>query len=388
MIPAIHYDPFSPEMHEDPYPTYRLLRDACPAYHNEERGFWALSRYADVQAAARDWGTFSNRAGVDLGEYAGQYGNGDFIETDPPDHDRLRNVVRHAFTPKHIRTLEDAVRVKATELLDQAAQQDPPDLAADFAWPLPVQMISEILGVPGADRQTVYEWTVAFLAKAPGKDAPSREALDAIEAFQAYFEGLARDSQSSPTNGLIDDIAAAVQSGEMRADEICGMCTLLFAAGMETTASLVTNALVLLDRFPDQRRKLIEDPSLIPTGLEEILRYESPVQSLGRVTTREVEIEGAVIPAGERVLLLWGSANRDERRYDDPDVLDLTRSPKRHVAFGDGIHHCLGAPLARLEGKVALELLLERIPEYEVVGPIRRADSHHARGLARLPVRL
>lgn len=381
------YSPFSAEAHDDPYPLYRTLRDELPAYHNEEYGFWALSRYEDVQAAARDWRTFTSIHGQDLDGLGDIFGPGHFIDDHPPDHDRLRNVLRQRFSPRGVQILEGKVRTAVRETLSECIERGEADLAAEFAWPLPVVMISHLLGLPSTDRPLLEEWATLLSLRTPDEPAIPPTAIEATRQLREYFGEVLRFRRKKRGDDVLSDIVSAERRGEIRTDEIMGMCYLLFLAGTETTGSLLANAVALLDQFPDQREFLRADSSRIPTAIEEMLRYEAPVQVLGRVTTQAVVRYEEVIPEGSRVLLIFGSANRDGRRFDEPDRLDLERQISRHLGFGDGIHFCLGAPLARLEARVALEEILVRAPNYAVSGPVTRRHMHTTRGLESVPVK-
>ncbi len=381
------YDPYSDAAHEDPYPFYTSLRENYPVYHNPDRGIWALSRFEDVKAAARDWKTFSSDEGVEIEGYAKFFGAGDIVDMDPPRHDQLRKVVSARFNPSQIAALEPTIRAQAESLTDALAGSSKADLARDFAIPLPASVFSHMLGLPVDEWSMVFDWFSTMMDRPPGQDRPSDAAHAAKTSLQAYFGDCIAERRGRDTDDILGDVARAEAQGAILLDEVPGLCTLLLAAGMETTASLLTNALALLARNPDQRAALRDlEWSVPPKAIEEFLRFESPVQWLGRVTTRDIDMHSVTIPAHERVLLLFAAANRDPRRFEDPERFDLSREPERHLAFGEGIHHCLGAPLARLEARVGLEALLKRIPDYEIDGPVTRYHAHHIRGLASLPV--
>ena len=373
---------------DDPYPTYRRLRDEAPLYRDEERGIWALSRFDDVQSSARDWPTFSSGEGNDhddghrLFEPAG-----DISGIDPPDHTRLRKALRAAFRPSEIRArFEPAVRLKARTLIDRFADLGRADLAQDLARPLPGAMVCTWLGFPEEDHPQLLDWFGHLLDRVPGQHALPASALDARDRMRAYVEAAAAERRVAPRADLLTVLVQAQADGTISGDELLGCSLLLFMAGITTTSGLISNSLYHLDRFPDQRELMRLEPERIPAAIEELLRFEAPIQTLIRVTTREVESYGKVIPRGVHVSLIWASANRDERRWSDPDRLDITRAPERHVAFGEGIHHCIGAPLARLEARIAFEELFARIPTYAVTGPIRRVTTPTDRALESLPV--
>ena len=384
------FNPSAPENLEDPYPAYRQLRDEAPVHHNPELGLWMISRYHDVQTTARDYETFSSAEGVDP-EIAGWlFGPGYFINSDPPWHDILRKVIRDRFTPRAIKELAAPIEGKVSALLGPLLERRGGDLAVDLAQELPTEVVSELLGVPEADRGTVSHWHKAvFFDRRPGELEMTDEARDALPPFADYFRQLARERRREPREDFISELASAKLDGPWAdlADEIVvGLCLLLFSAGTETTHSLLGNAFLLLSDRPDLRRALAGDPGRIPALVEEVVRFESPVQHLARTTTRDAELHGETIPEGSRVLLMFGSANRDERYWPEPDRFDPARDPKRHLGFGEGIHFCLGAPLARLEAQIALEAFFSRVVDYEVSGPVVRSTRATNRGLHSLPV--
>lgn len=381
------YDPFSPATVENPYPTYRILRDNFPVYLNEELGVWAVSRFEDVQQVARDWKAFSSARGVDLDNTNQELsGPGNFLEMDPPRHDELRKIVRNIFTPKSMQSHEGWVRGKAEELAAGFVERGTADLAEEFSSRLPLLMACHLLGFPEEDSELMGRLFREAFQRTPGTGGIPSHAVDANAKMQDYFMEAIAERRKRPREDVLSQVVTAEIGGEQLEEETTGMCFLLFAAAIETTSSLISNSLLALGRHPDERAKLIEDPSSISSAIEELLRYDSPIQHLERTTTRPVEMYGRTIPEGAWVVLLFGSANRDERVFDDPDRLDVTRQIKRHLAFGEGIHHCLGAPLARLEARVALETLLPRIREYEVLGPVKRLSKQNLRGLVSLPV--
>jgi cytochrome P450 len=387
---TVELDPFSHEIHADPYAIYRALRDELPAYYSERHDFWALTRFEDVQAAARDWWTYSNAAGVDLDGTGGQYSAGNFLDMDPPVHDQLRAVLRRQFVPKEIGTLEDEVRRESADLLDQLEERGDGDLVLDFAAALPVAMICNLLGVPRADRHAVQEWTRSEITRDCGTPELPEVAMRAVEAMKWYFAELVAERRGMRGDGpddLLQSIVAALYDGRLATEaEAVDMCLLIVTAGTETTTAMISNSLLALDRQPDQRDLLLAGEVGEAGAVEELLRFESPIQMLARVTKDEVRLHGQVIPVGARLVLVYGAANRDERRWSEPDRLILDRAPQRNLAFGEGIHHCLGAPLARLEGRVALPAFLRRFPEYRVTGEPAYHHKHNARGLSHLPV--
>jgi hypothetical protein len=384
MSVALHYDPFL--FYEDPYPVFRQLRDDAPLYRNDERGIWVLSRFADVRAAGRDWRTFSSAEGVDIDD--SHLGPGSFLDADPPRHDELRRMLHAEFTPARMRRLEERIAARVDELLGPLVAAGGGDFAADFALRLPVSVVAGLLGVPASDQPDLERWYFGMLEREPGRTEVTEGAVRAAAEMRSYIEAVVADRQRSPRQDVLSVIAAAHADGRVSADAVGGMTRLLLLAGIHTTASLIANTLVVLEDRDGDRAALARDPRSIARAVEELLRYLSPVQAGARVTTRAVELHGQTVEAGEKVLLLWASANRDERVFADPETLDLTRPPARNLAFGEGIHFCLGAPLARLEARIAFERLFARMGAYRVSGPIGRHFTFLERGIARLPVAL
>lgn len=391
------YDPFSREVREDPYPIYRALRAETPVYHNAEHDLWVLTRFDDVQAGAREWKALSSVKGTGLDRSEKQlFGSGEagnFTITDPPVHTALRGMVRKLFTPRAIKeAYTPPIQAEVARLLDSMEGSESPDVIVDFARKLPAAIVTSWLGFPRDDVEHVADLSVRALAREVGNPAMPASAFPALEELKAYIAGLISHRHSEPSDDVVTWVLdAANEEGfaRRRADDFAGNVALFFyAAGTETTAALIGNALLALDQNPDQREILIQDPSIMPRAVEEFLRYDSPLQHVMRTTTEDKEIRGITIPQGSRAMLLFGSANRDEARWERSDELDLTREPLRHLAFGEGIHFCLGAPLARLEAPLALSAFLERWPDYEVAGPTERLPGFSVRGLDRLPVRL
>jgi len=387
--PPFEWDPLVPL--DDPYPAYRELRDHAPCYHHPERDVWVLTRFDDIVAAAKDWETFSSSAGGTGNDVDDTYQlflpAGDLPAADPPLHTRLRGALRLAFSPSALKIrFEPAVRAKVRELIDGFIDAGRADFAFDFARPLPATTMFTWFGFPEVDHDELLAWFDDMLQRTPGRRELPTVALAARDRLRLYVQDIARDRRRAPGDDLMTFLVQAVDAGQLTDDELLGASLLLFVAGITTTSGLISNSLLHLARFPDQRRVIVSEPAAIPAAVEELLRYDAPLQMLVRTTTRDVEVAGPVIPTGATVVLVWASANRDERRWPDPDLLDLTRQPERHAAFGEGIHHCLGAPLARMEGRIAFEELFRRIPEYEVAGPIVRVKTPTDRALERLPV--
>jgi cytochrome P450 len=383
----LEYDPI--QFYADPYPIYRHLRDNAPAYRNDERGVWVLSRFDDVQAAARDWETFVSGRGVDVFAEDFSHGPGDFLEMDPPRHDELRHIIRSDFAPKRIKSLEPVIRERVVELVEALAEEPDCDLSKQFAQRLPLTMIAELWGVPREDHHVLEDWFVRMVGRVPGQIEMPEDVWLAAAEMKEYVTDALRERRTAPREDLLTTIGAAVADGRMHEDEVDGMTRILLIAGIHTTSTLIANTLLLLSALPEERRALAAEPELIPVAIEELLRYESPVQWLGRAAARDYVLHDAVIRKGERLILLWGSANRDERKFDNPEVLDLRRSPVYHMAFGQGIHHCIGAPLARMESRIAFEEFFTRVADYEIVGPVERLFTRQEqRGIASLPARV
>ncbi len=385
----VRFNPYDYEFHDDPFPVYRALRDQAPCYRNDELGFWALSRHDDVVSALHDPDTFCSRYGITLEE-----GNPlpMLLTTDPPEHTRLRRLVSRAFTPRRVADLEPSIRTLSTGYLEAVRDRDAIDLIADYAALLPMDVISKMLGVPDSDQHQLRAWSDALLHREEGVPDVTPEGVEAATHLYKYFSAFVADRRAHPGG---DDFTAALiaaeADGEALTDEqVVGFCFLLIIAGNETTTKLLGNCMLAMQRFPSERAKVVGDFSRIPDAIEEILRYEGSTQLMARTTTRAVEFHGEKIDSGARVLLLLGSANRDERVWEHADVYDIDRAgPAHHVGFGHGIHVCLGAALARLEMRVSLEELLARAPGYEIdESGLERMHSGNVRGYARMPMRV
>jgi cytochrome P450 len=386
----VHYDPFEYAIHDNPYPIYKRLRDEAPVYHNSERGFYALSRWQDVWDATLDWETFSSAFGVTLEH--GTKGAPMMIMMDPPDHDRLRDLVSKAFTPRRIDALEPQIRGLMDGYLAEIGTASTFDLIETIAARLPMDVISALLGVPEGEREELRDCGNEMAFREPGNPMPPDSAQRASAQFGRRIAALVAERRGAPKDDLI---SALVQAEVVREDgnrdrltdeELRAFVTLINIAGNETTAKMLSSAVYWLWKFPDQRKRLVEDPSLIPNAVEELLRYDTPSQYQGRFTTRDIEKHGVVIPKASRVILLTGAANRDERQFEDPDALLIDRQFKLHISFGYGHHFCLGKSLARIELQVALEGILGRWPDYELdeAGAERVHGSNVQRGFTRL----
>jgi len=353
------YDPTRADFQQHIYSIYRRLRDDRPVYFEPTTGHWAIARYDDVRAAANDPRTFSSE-GTDTSR-----GLLPMIQAlDPPRHDALRARVTRAFTPTRVAALEPSVRAIARQLLDRFAPRGRGDLVVDFARQLPSQVIGALLGVPPERNAVFLEASEALIEATPESALDARFRHPALQIYRAFSELLA-ERRAAPRDDLMSALLAAEIDGEKLSEpELLGFCFVLIVAGNDTTANLIANGAVLLADHPDARRELARDPRRIPAAVEEMLRCETPAQALPRIVRRDVTLHGVTIPAGAQVRLLWGAANRDERVFPDAERFDPSRDARGHLGFGQGIHFCLGANLARLEARVAFEELLARIPDY------------------------
>jgi cytochrome P450 len=322
---------------------------------------------------------------VNLDDTLSLTGPGNFISADPPEHDRLRRIVRHAFTPARVRELEQAVREEVRRAVRECVRGRV-DAADRLAWAVPVQVIARLLGADHVEPTALAGLLKRIIHRDQGSETVGAGPAAASRELGDLFGDLAERRRAQPRADLMSDIVRAEEARALRPGELRGLLILLFVAGTETVADFIGNALVVLHDHPGQRALLARDLARVPDAVEEILRFESPVQHQARTATRAVELHGALIPPGDRVVLLWGAANRDERRWDRAHELDLERPVQRNLAFGEGIHHCLGAPLARLEGRIVLEEVLTAMPEYRIAGPVERVPTHNTRGIARLPI--
>lgn len=384
-------NPFSREFQEDPYPVYRRLRDEAPCYHNPELDFFALTRYADVVEASQQPGRFSSAEGTTLERIDASALLPMMIFMDPPEHDINRRLVNRAFTPRAVAELEPFVRATARGYLEPLSEKGGGDFVEEFSALLPMDVILELLGVPAADRNQLRRQMDATLERSEEPPYIGREAIEAMAAMQEYWSALLEEKRRAPDDSLMSNLCQVELSegGEtirLSDQDVFGFCSLIGMAGTETLTKLLANAAVLFHRHPEQWQKLRADPGLAPAAVEETLRYWAPSQYQGRVVTEDVDLHGTVMPRGARVLLVNGSANRDEREYDDADRFDIERPAHLAVGFGHGLHHCLGAALARLEGRVGLEEFSRRFPQYEVdEAKARRVHQSNVHGFSSVP---
>jgi len=391
------FDPLSPAFYADPYPAYRRLRETDPVWLSP-LGLWILTGYDDCVMSLRD-----PRFGRDGFEaiLSAQYGEESepgrlprsMLFRDPPDHTRLRSLVNRAFTPRVIEGMREQIEGVVHRLLDRVQGRGQMDVIADLAYPLPVTVICDMLGVPVADHEQIRAWSSDTIRSLDAIGIPSDPSI--IERGRAgrrgiaeYFRGLLPERRRHPRADLLSSLIAAEEQGDRLTEgELLATCVLLFIAGHETTVNLIGNGLLALLQHPDQLERLRREPGLISRAVEELLRFDSPVQRTARITNAEVELGGKTIPKGAFVVTAIGAANRDPAHFPDPDRLDIARADNRHIAFGFGIHFCLGAPLARVEGQLAIGALLERMPRLRLAGPERQwRESSTLRGLKTLPV--
>ena len=388
--------PLAPDFIADPYPAYRRLREIDPFHHSVLTRQIVVSRFADVDRILRDHRDFSNdlkRARHARGIVATRKRlKPSMLALDPPDHTRLRRLVNRAFTPRSVAELEDFVRATAHRLIDKVEGTDEFDLMTAFAAPLPMIVIARMIGVPERDFNRFKVWS-SRLARALEPILPPNEqelVYRSDRQLAEYFTAIIEQRRREPRDDLVSRLVQAEEQGDqLTRDETIVMLRLLLLAGNETTTNLIGNGVRALLRHPGQLELLREQPELIPSAVEELLRYDSPVQLDMRIARRDLDIGDKAVPAGTMIGLLIGSANHDRERFQRPDELDITRSDQGNISFGRGIHHCLGAPLARLEGRVALEVLLER---FDRIGLGTRQPTYRRsivlRGLEHLDVRV
>jgi cytochrome P450 len=390
------FNPMDPEFLADPYPTYHRLRDEDPVHHSP-LDFWVLTRYEDVAVVLRDprfikeplVSVVAARFGVTVPPGVGL----SMLDRDPPDHTRLRSLVSKAFTPRVVEGLRPRVQTIVDDLITRAEAVGSMDLIEEFAYPIPVNVICEMLGVPVEDHERFKGWSLDIARGLdsvwlpPESEIPKRSGAGR-HAIGDYMRELIAERRASPRGDLLSALIAAEEAGDkLSEDELIATCILLLIAGHETTVNLIGNGTLALLRHPEELRRLRETPGLITSAVEELLRYDGPVQRTARITSTEVTIGGRTIAKGEMVMPFIGAADRDPSQFPDPDRLDLGRSDNRHIAFGWGIHFCLGAPLARLEGQIAIDTLVRRLPGLALVDdePEYR-QSLTLRGLKALPV--
>lgn len=362
----------TPAMRDNPYPYYAMARQMVPVVYNDAIGSWSVFTYEDVRAILRDAQAFSSDPSKFIEGLPRDRQT--MLSSDPPRHTQLRNLVNQAFTPRRVAALEPRIRRITDQILDAALPAGGIDIVEDLAYPLPVIIIAELLGVPSEDRAMFKRWSDEIVSRL-GTDFRSQAELpDGLrrmqEEFIDYFEEQIEAHRREPKDDLIQALLGAeIDRRKLTADELLTFCILLLVAGNETTTNLIGNAVRCFVEFPGEAARVRADLALVPSAVEEVLRFRSPVQATIRWATADTQIRGQTIRRGQRAIVVIGSANRDPAEFPEPDRFDVTRTPNRHLSFGLGIHFCLGAPLARLEAKVALEELFRRLPEF------RRADE-------------
>ena len=391
---GVSYNPLSPEVAQDPYPTYAKLRGRDPVHRSRLMDQWVFSRYADVDAILRDHRHFSSdprkRAASRRRGSLPNVEEPSMLFLDPPDHTRLRALVNKAFTPRAVAALEPHIRELMTTLLDAVDDPAAFDLMEAVAKPLPVIVIAEMLGIPPEDRAQFAAWSdQRARILEPTLSPEERETADAaMRSLDEYLMPIISERKTDPKDDIISALAQAEEEGDKLTErEVLIMLRLLLVAGNETTTNLIGNGVLALLRHPDQLAAVREDPGLIPAAVEELLRFDSPVQVDMRSVLDDCDVNGFPLRRGDSVVMLLGSANRDPDQFEAPDRLDIRPREQNHLAFGRGIHHCLGAPLARLEGRVVLETLIERFASMSLLDdcPAFR-NSVVLRGLDSLPV--
>ena len=389
------YDPYDYEIDANPHPIFKRLRDEAPIYYNPTHDFWALSRFTDVLEASLDAETFSSARGTVIELMDKPMSNPPMIFMDPPGHTHFRKLVSRTFTRNRIGQLEGRIRALCAGYLDPFIGSGGFDDVADFGATLPGMVISSLLGAPDEDQDQLRIWSDIMLHREPGETGMSQEARDASKDIFSYWQQQIDTRRRRPGDDVMSQLLQAeLDQGDgttrrLSDSELHAFYMLISAAGNETVARFLGWTATLLARNPGERKKLVESPDLIPSGVEEILRYEAPSPVQSRWVTRDVEYYGTLVPKDSKMALLTASANRDEREFEEPDRLDVSRPIDRHVGLGFGIHFCLGASLARLEGRVALEETLRRFPTWDVVEDgLEMVHTSTVRGYARVPLRI
>lgn len=393
----------SPAFYDDPYPTYHQLRAEDPVHWSDAVGGWMLTRYDDVLATIRDTSHFSSRGRMlavlehfpdsvrsRMRPFEDHFTVG-LISSDPPDHTRLRALVNKAFTPRVVEQLRPRVQILVDELLDNVQDRGEMDLIRDLAYPLPAIVIAELLGAPPEDRDRFKRWSDGILAfQGLGRTSPEviERSQEHLLEMRGFLSDLVEQRRRAPREDLLSRLVEAEAAGDKLSEaELLTTCVTLLTAGHETTTNLIGNGLFTLLRHPDQFRQLHANPAWMPTALEEMLRYESPLQRNPRRIAQDIELHGKRLRRGDYIVQILGAANRDPAQFPDPDRFDITRLPNRHVAFGFGIHFCVGAPLARLEAPIVIGTVLRRMPQLQLsTAPLRWQEHGLLRGLQSLPV--
>lgn len=383
------WDPFAKSFIDDPFPAYTALRDAHPVYHNADRGFYALTRWDDVVEANRDWATYSSADGVDLDKTGSIFfGEGNVVETDPPSHDLFRLVLKDHISPGFVRMQESDVARRVDELVARLEGRTQVDLASEFCTRLPLGVVCDLLGLDSSDHDWVYGRFMDMFFREAGSEAIPESSLHAAAEVRDFLAAELTARRSEPKDDLLSTIAhGEVGDRPLSPVEQVGMSTLVISAGISTTKNLLTNIFWYLGQDSDLRRQVQDSAPKSAAGIvEEFLRFDSPIQNSSRTAMRDVELHDVTIPEGSIVTLVYGSANRDPQRFENPDVLDPARRVGKHMAFGGGVHLCIGAPLARLEAKIVLQRALPNLPDYTINGEPERVMKMNERGFEVLPV--
>ena len=386
----LYYDPYDVELNADPYDVFRRLRQERPLYYNEQHDFWAVSRFDDCEQVLKDARTYSSARGniLEMIKADIDLPSGTVIMEDPPSHTQHRKLMARMFTPRKVAALEPKIRELCAECLDPHVGSSGFDLIAELGAVMPMQVIGMLIGIPEEDRRAIREATDANLRTEAGQPMEVKADMGNerfIEYLDWRVEHPSDDIMTTLLNAEIEDTDGTVRT--LTRDELVIYLSVVAGAGNETTTKLIGWGGKLLGDNPDQRRALVEEPERIPAAVEELLRFEPASRQVGRYVTEDVEVRGQTVPAGSTMLALIGAANRDESRWHDPDRFDVLREPVAHLAFGHGIHFCLGASLARVEARIALEELLKRFPDWEVdTDRARLAQTSTVRGYDSLPI--
>jgi cholest-4-en-3-one 26-monooxygenase len=372
---------------DDPFPAFAWMRDHAPAYFDEAAGVWGITRYADVKDISKDPETFSNAGGIRPDGFPLPM----MIETDAPEHFRRRRLVSEGFTPRRIRESEEGIRSVCDGIIDRVCEAGSADFVRDIAAPLPMIVIGDMLGVAPEDRDDLLRWSDDMLKSlgAPDPEAADKAMMAAVE-YAEYITGVAdqrrRDSQDNDLIGTL--VHAEIEGNRLDADSIIYESLLILIGGDETTRHVISGGMYELLRHPDQLKALAADRNLLPSAVEEMLRWVSPIKNMARTMTRDVELHGETLHQGEKLLLLYPSANRDERVFPSPEEFDITRTPNDHIAFGFGAHFCLGNRLARMELSVMFDRLLDRLPDLTLADetPLAKRPANFVSGYETMPV--
>ena len=392
-MPEIDFSPLSPEFRRNPYPGYEMLRANAPIFCWPEWNVWFLTRYEDCNLLLRNnrlghgtWGDNPPEERRDLWQLQRHW----MLFHNPPHHTRLRSLVHKAFTPRVVEKLRPKIQAITDRLLDNVQSDGHMDLIADLAYPLPVTVIAEMLGVPTEDQPRFHEWSNDLARTLDLTEDPAiyDRGSESAGKFRDYIAELVAQRRKAPQDDLLTALVQVEEAGDKLSEaELFGTFSFLFVAGHETTINLIGNGTLALLQNPDQLALLKANPQLIKSAIEELLRYDSPVQTTSRIALESLEWQGQTFEKGQEVFIMLGAANRDPTQFENPNRLDITRTPNQHLAFGGGIHYCLGAPLARLEGEIAINTLLHRMPDLRLeIDQPEYSDNYLLRGLTRLPV--